>query len=223
MYDINIIDDYAFEGCQVASFFNNDTSFNTIHTISHHAFDGSSFFDIPSKNGLKRVGNIVFGVDDDAEEIEFPEDTKCVLPTDIDYKNVKRAVIRNIKNVNGINKLPETIVIADTEFSKSDLHNLYQGAESTKLKQDTAYYIYKHNPGADAELEKYLKRCAKQIALRYIEENKDDELVEFIGCKLLSKSAIKQLLQVATEAGKPSIAAYLLTQIHGKPSSKFTL
>lgn len=103
------------------------------------------------------------------------------------------------------------------------LHNLYQGAESTKLKQDTAYYIYKHNPGADAELEKYLKRCAKQIALRYIEENKDDELVEFIGCKLLSKSAIKQLLQVATEAGKPSIAAYLLTQIHGKPSSKFTL
>ena len=106
---------------------------------------------------------------------------------------------------------------------KSDLHNLYQGAESTKLKQDTAYYIYKHNPGADAELEKYLKRCAKQIALRYIEENKDDELVEFIGCKLLSKSAIKQLLQVATEAGKPSIAAYLLTQIHGKPSSKFTL
>ena len=468
LYDINIIDDYAFEGCQVASFFNNDTSFNTIHTISHHAFDGSSFFDIPSKNGLKRVGNIVFGVDDDAEEIEFPEGTKCVLPTDIDYKNVKRAVIRNIKNVNEINKLPETIVIADTEFSKnnmfgiymylnttnvscieaspssgfvskdgilysgdisclilcpikktgdiivpegvtcindfafyrtridsvtfpsslknikkeafrqskirkigfgsgikkignnasnifadcqnlthvefppqvtdighsaffncrnlksvtmheeistigrrafawceklksvtlpksikyagelsfscvqelhtphlfsglpyaflsttvsspikklivgdneffvpaslsskalytlnqqcsngylckSDLHNLYQGAENTKLKQDTAYYIYKHNPGADAELEKYLKRCAKQIALRYIEENKDDELVEFIGCKLLSKSAIKQLLQAATEAGKPSIAAYLLTQIHGKPSSKFTL
>lgn len=468
LYDINIIDDYAFEGCQLASFFNNDTSFNTIHTINHHAFDGSSFFDIPSKNGLKRVGNIVFGVDDDAEEIEFPEDAKCVLPTDIDYKNVKRAVIRNIKNVNGINKLPETIVVADTEFSKnnmfgiyrylnttnvscieaspssgfaskdgilysgdmsclilcpikktgdiivpegvtcindfafygtridsvtfpsslrtirkdafrqskirkidfgpgikkiggyannifadchnlthvefppqvtdighsaffncrslksvtmhegistigrrafdwceklknvtlpksikyagelsfscvqelrtphlfsglpyaflsdisvspvkklivgdnefivpaslsyktlyrlnqqcssgyfckSDLHDLYYGAISTELKQDTAYYIYKQSPGADAKLEKYLRRCAKQIALRYIKENKDDEFAEFIGFKLLSKAAIKQLLQVANEADKPSIVAYLLTQTQDKPSSKFTL
>lgn len=468
LYDINIIDDYALEGCQLVSFFNNDTSFNTIHTINHHAFDGSSFFDIPSKNGLKRVGNIVFGVDDDAEEIEFPEDTKCVLPTDIDYKNVKRAVIRNIKNVNGINKLPETIVVADTEFSKnnmfgiyrylnttnvscieaspssgfvskdgilysgdmsclilcpikktgdiivpegvtcindfafygtridsvtfpsslrnirkeafrqskirkidfgpgikkiggyasnifadchnlthvefppqvtdighsaflncrslksvimhegistigrrafdwceklknvtlpksikyagelsfscvqelrtphlfsglpyaflsdisvspvkklivgdnefivpaslsyktlyrlnqqcssgyfckSDLHDLYYGAISTELKQDTAYYIYKQSPGTDAKLEKYLRRCAKQIALRYIKENKDDEFAEFIGFKLLSKAAIKQLLQVANEADKPSIVAYLLTQTQDKPSSKFTL
>ena len=468
LYDINIIDDYAFEGCQLASFFNNDTSFNTTHTINHHAFDGSSFFYIPSKNGLKRVGNIVFGVDDDAEEVEFPEGTKCVLPTDIDYKNVKRAVIRNIKNVNGINKLPETIVIADTEFSKnnmfgiyrylnttnvscieaspisgfaskdgilysgdmsclilcpikktgdiivpegvtcindfafygtridsvtfpsslrnirkeafrqskirkidfgpgiekiggyasnifadchnlthvefppqvtdighsaffncrslksvimhegistigrrafdwceklknvtlpksikyagelsfscvqelhtphlfsglpyaflsdisvspvkklivgdnefivpaslsyktlhtlnqqcssgyfckSDLHDLYYGAISTELKQDTAYYIYKQSPGADAKLEKYLRRCAKQIALRYIKENKDDEFAEFIGFKLLSKAAIKQLLQAANEADKPSIVAYLLTQTQDKPSSKFTL
>ena len=468
LYDINIIDDYAFEGCQLASFFNNDTSFNAIHTINHHAFDGSSFFGIPSKNGLKRVGNIVFGVDDDAEEIEFPEDTKCVLPTDIDYKNVKRAVIRNIKNVNKINKLPETIVVADTEFSKnnmfgiyrylnttnvscieaspssgfvskdgilysgdmsflilcpikktgdiivpegvacindfafygtgidsvtfpsslksirkeafrqskirkidfgpgiekiggyasnifadchnlthvefppqvtdighsaffncrslksvtmhegistigrrafdwceklknvtlpksikyagelsfscvqelrtphlfsglpyaflsdisvspvkklivgdnefivpaslsyktlyrlnqqcssgyfckSDLYDLYYGAISTELKQDTAYYIYKQSPGADAKLEKYLRRCAKQIALRYIKENKDDEFAEFIGFKLLSKAAIKQLLQVANEADKPSIVAYLLTQTQDKPSSKFTL
>lgn len=468
LYDINIIDDYAFEGCQLASFFNNDTSFNTIHTINHHAFDGSSFFDIPSKNGLKRVGNIVFGVDDDAEEIEFPEDTKCVLPTDIDYKNVKRAVIRNIKNVNGINKLPETIVIADDKFAKnkmfeiyrylntanvscieaskdsgfaskdgilysentkqlilcpanktgdviipegvtcindfafygaridsvtfpsslknirkdafrqskirkidfgsgiekignnasnifadcqnlthvefppqvtdighsaffncsnlesvtihegistigrrafdlceklksvtlpksikyagelsfsciqelhtphlfsglpyaflsdisvspvkklivgdnefivpaflsyktlytlnqqcsnghfckSDLHDLYQGAINTEIKQDTAYHIYKQNPGADAELEKYLKRCAKQIALRYIKEDNDAELSEFIGFKLLSKAAINQLLQAANEADKPSIVAYLLTQTQDKPSSKFTL
>lgn len=468
LHDINIIDDYAFEGCQLASFFNNDTSFNTIHTINHHAFDGSSFFDIPSRNGLKRVGDIVFGVDDDAEEIEFPEGTKCVLPTDIDYKNVKRAVIRNIKNVNGINKLPETIVIADTEFSKnnmfgicrylnttnvscieaspssgfvskdgilysgdmsclilcpikktgdiivpegvtcindfafygtridsvtfpsslknirneafrqskirkidfgsgiekiggyasnifadchnlthvefppqvtnigqgaflnctnlesvtmheristigrrafdwceklksvtlpasikyagelsfscvqelhtphlfsglpyaflsdisvspvknlivgdnefivpaslsyktlhtlnqqcssgyfckSDLHDLYYGAISTELKQDTAYYIYKQSPGADAKLEKYLRRYAKQIALRYIKENKDDEFAEFIGFKLLSKAAIKQLLQAANEADKPSIVAYLLTQTQDKPSSKFTL
>ena len=468
LYDINTIDDYAFEGCQLAPFFNNDTSFNTVQIINHHAFDGALFSGIPLKNGFKMVGNIVFGVDDNAEEVEFPEDIKCVLPTDIDYKNVKRAVIRNIKNVNGINKMPETIVIADTEFSKnnmfgiymylnttnvscieaspssgfvskdgilysgdmsylilcpikktgdiivpegvtcindfafygtridsvtfpyslksirkeafrqskirkinfgpgikkigdyasnifadchnlthvefppqvtdighsaffncrslksvtmhegistigrrvfdwceklknvtlpksikyagelsfscvqelrtphlfsglpyaflsdisvspvkklivgdnefivpaslsyktlyrlnqqcisgyfckSDLHDLYYGAISTELKQDTAYYIYKQSPGADAKLEKYLRRCAKQIALRYIKENKDDEFVEFIGCKLLSKSAIKQLLQAATEAGKPSIAAYLLTQIHGKPSSKFTL
>ena len=414
------------------------------------------------------VGNIVFGVDDDAEEIEFPEDTKCILPADIDYKNVKRAVIRNIKNVNGINKLPETIVIADTEFSKnnmfeiyrylnttnvscieasqssgfvskdgilysgdmsclilcpikktgdiivpegvtcindfafygaridsvtfpsslknirkdafrqskirkidfgsgikkignnasniftdcqnlthvefppqvtdighsaflncsnlksvtmhegistigrrafdwceklksvtlpksikyagelsfscvqelhtphlfsglpyaflsdislspvkkliieenefivpaslssktlymlnqqcssgyfckSDLHDLYHGAISTELKQDTAYYIYKQSPGADAKLEKYLKRCAKQIALRYIKENKDDEFAEFIGFKLLSKAAINQLLQAANVADKPSIVAYLLTQTQDKPSSKFTL
>lgn len=466
--DIDTIADYAFEGCQLTSFFNNDTSFNTVQIINHHAFDGALFSGIPSKNGFKIVGNIVFGVDDDAEEIEFPEDTKCVLPTDIDYKNVKRAVIRNIKNVNGINKLPETIVIADTEFSKnnmfgiymylnttnvscieaspssgfvskdgilysgdisclilcpikktgdiivpegvtcindfafyktridsvtfpsslknikkeafrqskirkidfgsgikkignnasnifadcqnlahvefppqvtdighsaffncgnlksvtmhegistiglrafalckklksitlpksikyagdssfystqelhtphlfsglpyaflsgislspvkklivgdnefivpaslsyktlytlnqqcsngylckSDLHDLYQGAINTELKQDTAYYIYKQSPGADAELEKYLRRCAKQIALRYIKENKDDEFVEFIGFKLLSEASIKQLLQVANEADKPSIVAYLLTQTQDKPSSKFTL
>ena len=466
--DIDTIADYAFEGCQLTSFFNNDTSFNTVQIINHHAFDGALFSGIPSKNGFKIVGNIVFGVDDDAEEIEFPEDTKYVLPTDIDYKNVKRAVIRNIKNVNGINKLPETIVIADDKFAKnkmfeiyrylnttnvscieaskdsgfaskdgilysenmkqlilcpanktgdviilegvtcindfafygaridsvtfpsslknirkdafrqskiskidfgsgiekignnasnifadcqnlthvefppqvtdighsaflncrslksvtmhegistigrrafdlceklksvtlpksikyagelsfsciqelhtphlfsglpyaflsdisvspvkklivgdnefivpaflsyktlytlnqqcssghfckSDLHDLYQGAINTEIKQDTAYHIYKQNPGADAELEKYLKRCAKQIALRYIKEDNDAELSEFIGFKLLSKAAIKQLLQAANEADKPSIVAYLLTQTQDKPSSKFTL
>lgn len=466
--DINTIADYAFEGCQLTAFFNNDTSFNTVQIINHHAFDGALFSGIPSKNGFKMVGNIVFGVDDDAEEIEFPEDTKYVLPTDIDYKNVKRAVIRNIKNVNGINKLPETIVIADDKFAKnkmfeiyrylnttnvscieaskdsgfaskdgilysenmkqlilcpanktgdviilegvtcindfafygaridsvtfpsslknirkdafrqskiskidfgsgiekignnasnifadcqnlthvefppqvtdighsaflncrslksvtmhegistigrrafdlceklksvtlpksikyagelsfsciqelhtphlfsglpyaflsdisvspvkklivgdnefivpaflsyktlytlnqqcssghfckSDLHDLYQGAINTEIKQDTAYHIYKQNPGADAELEKYLKRCAKQIALRYIKEDNDAELSEFIGFKLLSKAAIKQLLQAANEADKPSIVAYLLTQTQDKPSSKFTL
>ena len=474
---INTIADYAFEGCQLTAFFNNDTSFNTVQIINHHAFDGALFSGIPSKNGFKMVGNIVFGVVDDAEEIEFPEDTKYVLPADIDYKNVKRAVIRNIKNINRINKLPETIVIADTEFSKnnmfeiyrylnttnvscieaspssgfvskdgilysgdmsclilcpikktgdiivpegvtcindfafygaridsvtfpsslknirkdafrqskirridfgsgiekiggyasnifadchnlthvelppqvtdigysaffncsnlqsvtmhegistigrnafalceklksvtlpksikhagklsfscvqelhtphlfsglpyaflsavspyaflsavslspvkklivednefivpaslsskalytlnqqcsngylckSDLHNLYQGAISTELKQDTACHIYKQNPGADAELEKYLRRCAKQIALRYIKEDKDAELSELIGFKLLSKAAIKQLLQAANEADKPSIVAYLLTQTQDKPSSKFTL
>ena len=466
--DINTIADYAFEGCQLTAFFNNDTSFNTVQIINHHAFDGALFSGIPSKNDFKMIGNIVFGVDDDAEKIEFPEDTKYVLPTDIDYKNVKRAVIRNIKNVNGINKLPETIVIADDKFAKnkmfeiyrylnttnvscieaskdsgfaskdgilysenmkqlilcpanktgdviipegvtcindfafygaridsvtfpsslknirkdafrqskirkidfgsgiekiggyasnifadchnlthvefppqvtdighsaflnctnlesvtmhegistigrrafdwceklksvtlpksikyagelsfscvqelhtphlfsglpyaflsdisvspvkkliieenefivpaflsyktlytlnqqcsnghfckSDLHDLYQGAINTEIKQDTAYHIYKQNPGADAELEKYLKRCAKQIALRYIKEDNDAELSEFIGFKLLSKAAINQLLQAANEADKSSIVAYLLTQTQDKPSSKFTL
>lgn len=108
-------------------------------------------------------------------------------------------------------------------FCKSDLHDLYYGAISTELKQDTAYYIYKQSPGTDAKLEKYLRRCAKQIALRYIKENKDDEFVEFIGFKLLSEASINQLLQVANEADKPSIVAYLLTQTQDKPSFKFTL
>ena len=76
---------------------------------------------------------IVFGVDDNAEEVEFPEDIKCVLPTDIDYKNVKRAVIRNIKNVNGINKMPETIVIADTEFSKNNMFGIYMYLNTTNV------------------------------------------------------------------------------------------
>ena len=106
---------------------------------------------------------------------------------------------------------------------KPDLSNLYQSAASTKLKQDTAYYIYKQNPGADAELEKYLKRCAKQIALRYIEKNKDAELAELISFKLLSKSVLNQLLQTANETDQPSIAAYLLTQTKDKPNPKFTL
>ena len=125
--DIDTIADYAFEGCQLTSFFNNDTTFNTVQIINHHAFDGALFSGIPSKNGFKIVGNIVFGVDDNAEEVEFPEDIKCVLPTDIDYKNVKRAVIRNIKNVNGINKMPETIVIADTNplLGDASIHDTF--------------------------------------------------------------------------------------------------
>lgn len=131
--DINTIADYAFEGCQLTAFFNNDTSFNTVQIINHHAFDGALFSGIPSKNDFKMIGNIVFGVDDDAEKIEFPEDTKYVLPTDIDYKNVKRAVIRNIKNVNGINKLPETIVIADDKFAKNKMFEIYRYLNTTNV------------------------------------------------------------------------------------------
>ena len=130
---INTIANYAFEGCQLTSFFSNDASFNTVHAIGHHAFDGSSFFDTPSENGLQMAGNIVFGVDDDAEEIEFPEDIQCVLPTAIDYKNVKRAVIKNIKNMYRISKLPETIVIADTEFSKNNMFEIYRYLNTTNV------------------------------------------------------------------------------------------
>ena len=65
--------------------------------------------------------------------------------------------------------------------------------------------------GKEYELTSEELAAAKQIALRYIKENKDDEFVEFIGFKLLSEASIKQLLQVANEADKPSIVAYLLT------------
>lgn len=91
----------------------------------------------------------------------------------------------------------------------------------TDILQTRNPQLYQYQ--AVAGLEKYLRRCAKQIALRYIKENKDDEFVEFIGFKLLSEASIKQLLQVANEADKPSIVAYLLTQTQDKPSSKFTL
>ena len=200
-----------------------------ISTIGRRAFDWcKKLKNVTLPKSIKYAGELSFSCVQELHTPHLFSGLPYAFLSDISVSPVKKLIVGDNEFIVPASLSYKTLYRLNQQcssgyFCKSDLHDLYYGAISTELKQDTAYYIYKQSPGADAKLEKYLRRCAKQIALRYIKENKDDEFAEFIGFKLLSKAAIKQLLQVANEADKPSIVAYLLTQTQDKPSSKFTL
>ena len=200
-----------------------------ISTIGRRAFDWcEKLKNVTLPKSIKYAGELSFSCVQELRTPHLFSGLPYAFLSDISVSPVKKLIVGDNEFIVPASLSYKTLYRLNQQcssgyFCKSDLHDLYYGAISTELKQDTAYYIYKQSPGADAKLEKYLRRCAKQIALRYIKENKDDEFAEFIGFKLLSKAAIKQLLQVANEADKPSIVAYLLTQTQDKPSSKFTL
>lgn len=104
------------------------------------------------------------------------------------------------------------------------LKNSYLFAATPELKQDTAYCIYTHCKDEQQReiLSKYLRRCAKQIAMRYMESD-IKKFADFVDKGLLSTSALKHLLNTANATGNVSAAAYLMEEINNKDTTTFNL
>lgn len=125
------INDYAFEGCEITDGFFEDNAAPT--KIKEHAFDDSAFLRLPSENGIKAIGPVVFAYDDEAEEVRFKRlpRGRYVCPDSMPIKNVKRAVIDEVINMDRIIPLPETVVINKIKCKWSNISS-YLSTEDTK-------------------------------------------------------------------------------------------
>lgn len=125
------INDYAFEGCEITDGFFEDNAAPT--KIKEHAFDDSAFLRLPSENGIKAIGPVVFAYDDEAEEVRFKRLSRgrYVCPDSMPIKNVKRAVIDEVINMDRIIPLPETVVINKIKCKWSNISS-YLSTEDTK-------------------------------------------------------------------------------------------
>ena len=173
----------------------------------------------------------------DIETIKIPKVISGILyaSTDTSYRSANHSVKKIITD-NGLYYIPIQLKpallyrISQYECTYGRIpDDIYKHAITTELKQDTAYYIYKNRKNnvsnGVVEIQKYLKRCAKKIAIRYMDADKQ-KFTEFLNEGLLSKAALKELLKLAEQRDDTSIAAYLLMRLtsrHLVPVSGFEL
>ena len=130
------INDYAFEGCEITDGFFEDNAAPT--KIKEHAFDDSAFLRLPSENGIKAIGPVVFAYDDEAEEVRFKRlpRGRYVCPDSMPIKNVKRAVIDEVINMDRIIPLPETVVINKVKCKWSNISSYLSMEDTKKFEAD---------------------------------------------------------------------------------------
>lgn len=64
---------------------------------------------------------------------------------------------------------------------------------------------------------KYLKKHSKNIARRYLEEKRKEELIKFIGFGLLSKQGLQEILDAAKD--EADVSAYVLQMMQKKKTT----
>lgn len=102
------IEDKAFAGCMSTNIINTDN----VRLVGSMAFDGSAISMADFEDSVVMVGdNIIIDVNEDADEIVLPR--KCVVSHAIEKRHLKKAVIKDMKMLSGLQLNADTIVIDD--------------------------------------------------------------------------------------------------------------
>ena len=96
-----------------------------------------------------------------------------------------------------------------------DTDKLFGYAITLDEKQDVALKIYESTKSENAK--KYLKKHSKNIARRYLEEKRKEELIKFIGFGLLSKQGLQEILDAAKD--EADVSAYVLQMMQKKKTT----
>lgn len=96
-----------------------------------------------------------------------------------------------------------------------DTDKLFGYAITLDEKQDVALKIYESTKSENAK--KYLKKHSKNIARRYLEEKRKEELIKFIGFGLLSKQGLQETLDAAKD--EADVSAYVLQMMQKKKTT----
>lgn len=107
---------------------------------------------------------------------------------------------------------PENLLNEHDEFK------VFQSIIETQKKQEFILTAYKYKKSP--LFEGYLKRTAKTIAKRRIEENDEDGLIEILNYDWLSINALEQLLPDIQEAEMNLAIAYVLDKTNNKGNSQ---
>ena len=121
--DVSGIRDYAFEGCEATDgFFNDSEKYVAIRIIEEKAFYNSGFLKCKPKNGVRLQNYIITDIDENADTIILHKKSNdYAAPIKLDFKNVKRLVIDDVKSIQYLYNMPEIVSI------KSDCNNLLLG------------------------------------------------------------------------------------------------
>ena len=98
------------------------------------------------------------------------------------------------------------------DFIYSDLpYSLYRYGKTYEMKMKTAFEMYKMNQ--DENLKKYIKRTGKKIAANLLKNEEYKDFSELLTWGLVSKPALKELLETVRETGHPEVEASILEAI----------
>lgn len=195
------------------------------------AFYGTHIKRLEIPGSVKRFesGNINFQL----KEVVLPEFSEEVAThlVNVNAKSVNRDVILRLQCGERYVYLPRSIKSSmRNEFNnrlkyffydKEDMGPcmLWEYAYTTKTKEDLALSEYLRC-GAEEE-KKYVKKNSKKIALRFVQEGNEEQLVKLLKTGLVSKVTLKVLLKELKEM--PVAQAYILDQIGPNTKQAFCI
>lgn len=130
--------------------------------------------------------------------------------TEIDINGKSIFVPKHIKTEN--RRKVKKIIEDWIDGTADDTDKLFGYAITLNEKQETAIKIYESTKSEHAK--KYLKKYSKNIARRYLEEKRKEELIKFIGFGLLSKQGLQETLDAAKD--EADVSAYALQMMQKK-------
>lgn len=195
------------------------------------AFYGTHIKRLEIPGSVKRFesGNINFQL----KEVVLPEFSEEVAAhlVNVNAKSVNRDVILRLQCGERYIYLPRSIKGSMRNefnnrlkcffFDKEDMGPcmLWEYAYTTKTKEDLALSEYLRY-GAEEE-KKYVKKNSKKIALRFVQEGNEEQLVKLLKTGLVSKVTLKVLLKELKEM--PVAQAYILDQIGPNTKQAFCI
>lgn len=141
---------------------------------------------------------------------ESPVFADNVEYTEIDINGKSVFVPKHIKTEDRrkVKKIIEDWIDGTADYTDK----LFGYAITLNEKQETAIKIYENTKSENAK--KYLKTYSKNIARRYLEEKRKEELIKFIGFDLLSKQGLQETLDAAND--ETDVSAYVLQMMQKK-------
>ena len=103
----------------------------------------------------------------------------------------------------------------DTEKKAPDI---WKYAYTAVCKQNMAFLEY--NKFGSESAKEYLKKNAKKMALRFMEYDKEELAVRLVKTGLMSKMALKELLDKAEEKGMTVLQSYIMQYLNDGRHSK---
>lgn len=195
------------------------------------AFYGTHIKRLEIPGSVKRFesGNINFQL----KEVVLPEFSEEVAAhlVNVNAKSANRDVILRLQCGERYVYLPRSIKSSmRNEFNnrlkcffydKEDMGPcmLWEYAYTAKMKEDLALSEYLRC-GAEEE-KKYVKKNSKKIALRFVQEGNEEQLVKLLKTGLVSKVTLKVLLKELKEM--PVAQAYILDQIGPNTKQAFCI
>lgn len=107
----------------------------------------------------------------------------------------------------------------DTAYADS----IYKEIDNIQMQQEFVIELYKIRP--TDEMRQFLKKSSNSIINRYLKEDRENALIEFLSFGIVTKSTINKVLKKAQEKNMMLLSAYALEELNKlkKPNKKFSI
>lgn len=110
--------------------------------------------------------------------------------------------------------------LAEAVIEQDYINKTHDFTPNTELKQDIAIKIYQCSN--DKKIYTYLRRAASSISKRFLKNNEEEKLVEFLNLEVMTIPAMNNIFESVKKAGMTSATAYILNAINNEGGNKQT-